>query len=196
MFAEGADGAGDALAGGGFGDLQGGGDLVEGEVLVEAEEDGGAVGVGEGGDGGVELVVEVGGGFGGGGGGGALGGDFAFARGAAALFAAEVFDGERQGVEEPAGEFQFRCRLHALRPLVEEDEDGLRGVFGEVRVTELAIGGGEDPASVLGDEGAEGIGARGSGGELGVIDVLGVVDMGPRLQVPCPRGKGVGREGG
>ena len=41
------------------GDIQRVGDLLEGEVLIETKENGGAVGGGEARDGGIELVVKV-----------------------------------------------------------------------------------------------------------------------------------------
>ena len=64
----------------------------------------------------------------------------------------EVFDGVLKGVEEPAGEF---WGVHEVRPPEEEDEDGLGGVFSELSIAELAVGGGEDPGAVAVDEGAE-----------------------------------------
>ena len=177
MVAEFGDGAGEAFSCGGFGDVEGVGDVVDGAVLIEAEEDGGAVGGGEFGDGGVEGVGEEGG-FGGVGGlngcrgvGSGLPGELLFVFLAGAVGAAEVAEGVVEGVEEPAGEIAFLGIGHGVGLLCEEEEDGLGGVFGEMAVVELAEGGGEDPGGVAVGEGAEGgFGPR--GGE--VVEEVGV----------------------
>ena len=176
VVAEFGDGAGEAFSCGGFGDVEGVGDVVDGAVLIEAEEDGGAIGGGEFCDGGVEGVGEEGG-FGGIGGlggvelRGELLGDLLFVFLAGAVGAAEVAEGVVEGIEEPAGEVAFLGIGHGVGLLCEEEEDGLCGVFGEMAVVELAEGGGEEPGGVAVGEGAEGgFGTR--GGE--VVEEVGV----------------------
>ena len=168
-FAEFFEGAGEALFGGFFGEMEGGGDFGEGVVVVVAEEEGGAVGGGEGGEGGVEVggeFVGVGGGWRvgecGSHGGGLLFVFLAALGGAAGVGGAEFCDFEEPGGEEFGG-------AEGVGAFGEEEEDGLGDVFGEVG-RGLAFCGGVDEGGVARGEGVEGVGlAAGEGGEeLGV----------------------------
>ena len=151
------EGAAHALLRGVFAGAEGLADFAEAFVFEKPEEDRGAVGLGEGGDGFVEEGFELrprGGRRGrhGSGGGEFDGGLFA---GGAASLAADHIDGGAAGDDvEPGGE-----RLDGgefLRVAGEVEEDGLRDVFGELGRADLAAGGGVDEVDVAGDEFGEG----------------------------------------
>ncbi len=171
--AEAVEGALEAFSCGDFADAEGAGDFGGGLVLLELEEEGFAVGGGEAGEGG----VEVGGDFeperiGGGIGGGwfrAHGSGLLFVTAAGGLLLEGVGGAVAGGAEEPAVELRVAGEEGGF--LRDEEEDGLRHVFGEGVIGDEAAGGGIDPIDVAADEFGEGrlVFAGGVGGEQLVV---------------------------
>jgi uncharacterized membrane protein len=174
--AELVEGAGDAFLGGVFVGAEGGADLTEVFVLKEAEDDGGAIRGGKGGDGFVEVGLDVGpSGVGRLHGGDFLGGLFA---GLAAGFAADEIDGGAAGDDvEPRGERLAGREIAGATGEVEED--GLGDVFGEVRWADLAARGGINEIEMAGDELGEGSLVAGAGVALEQVVVAHVSLLSP-----------------
>jgi hypothetical protein len=188
------EGAGDALACRLFGDAESGGHVVMGHALIEAEDEGRAIGGWEAADGQFEAVFEV------------IPGRRVLGRGEgsrvhaftllSAAFGAHEGDGAvTRGLKEPAAEAGSTRQCRGLAR--ERQEDALGHVFGEGGVMGEAKGGGVDPVDVAVYQIAEGllIAAVGVAGEEVAVgdggwrgEVVGGQDHMGLVTLICRRG--------